>query len=158
MKIKNLLIAGLMAVSVTGAAGSAWAADVHKSDAGVIAANNAFYAALSARDVGAMKKVWSHDADIQHISPFDKAPAVGWDAVQKDFEGNFGNLPELKVSMEQPRVKRNGTTAWVSGIEKAQWKNKAGESGGGDILGTNIFVKQGGRWLMTYHHASMIPK
>ncbi|MFI4939562.1 MAG: YybH family protein [Burkholderiales bacterium] len=153
MKIKNLMIASAMAMSLMGAAGAAWA-----KDADVIAANNAFYAALSTRDVGAMKKLWSHDSDIQHISPFDKAPAVGWDAVQKDFEGTFSNLPELKVSLEHPHVKINGDTAWVSGIEKAQWKNKAGESGGGDILGTSIFVKQGGHWVMSYHHASMIPK
>ena len=136
-----------------GAASGAWAAD-----ADVMATNNAFYAALSARDVGIMKKLWSHNFDIQHISPFDKAPAVGWDAVQKDLEGTFSNLSELKVSFEQAHVKINGDTAWINGIEKAVWKNKAGESGSAEVLGTNIFVMQSGHWMMSYHHASMIHK
>jgi SnoaL-like protein len=60
--------------------------------------------------------------------------------------------------MDEPRIKINGATAWVNGIEKAQRKNKAGEAGSGVNLGTSIFVKQGGRWRMVYHHASAVPR
>jgi hypothetical protein len=60
--------------------------------------------------------------------------------------------------MEDPRIKLNGSTAWVSGIEKVQLKSKAGEAGTGANLGTSIFVKQDGRWRMVYHHASAMPK
>jgi hypothetical protein len=55
----------------------------------VKAANQAFYAALSALDIGAMQKVWCADADIQNIGPSDGQlkercellPAVGRDAL-----------------------------------------------------------------------------
>jgi ketosteroid isomerase-like protein len=142
---------------VTFAAGNAVAQKASEMDA-VKAANQAFYTALSARDVGAMQKVWSGDADIQNIGPRSKAADVGWNAMKKGFEAVFDNFPELKVSMEQPRIKINGSTAWVSGIEKAQRKNKSGEASSGANLGPSIFVKQGGRWLMVYHHASAMPQ
>jgi Ketosteroid isomerase homolog len=121
-------------------------------------ANQAFYTALSARDVGRMQKIWSGDADIQNIGPRSKTAEVGWAAIKQSLERTFDAFPELKVSMDEPRIKINGSTAWVSGIEKAQRKNKAGETGGGSNIGTSIFVKQGGRWLMVYHHASAVPQ
>ena len=124
----------------------------------VKAANQAFYAALSARDVGRMQKIWSGDADIQNIGPRSKTAEVGWATIKQSFEQTFDFFPELKVSMDEPRIKINGSSAWVSGIEKAQRKNKAGETGSGTNVGTSIFVKQGGRWLMVYHHASALPQ
>jgi SnoaL-like domain len=48
----------------------------------VKAANQAFYAALSAGDVAAMQKVWSSDSDIQNIGPRSKAVAVGWNSIK----------------------------------------------------------------------------
>ena len=123
----------------------------------VTAANQAFYAALSARDIGTMGKVWSH-ADVQNIGPRSRAVDVGWDAVRNSLEGTFATFQELKVSMDQAHVKVSGSTAWVSGIEKAQRKDKAGQSSSGANLATNIYVKEGGRWLMVHHHASPVPQ
>ena len=125
---------------------------------GVKAANQAFYDALSARDVNAMQKVWSSDSDIQNIGPRSKTAAMGWPALKENFERTFDMFSELKATMDDPRIKLNGSTAWVSGIEKVQRKSKAGEAGTGANLGTSIFVKQDGRWRMVYHHASAIPK
>lgn len=154
-RVPSIFAATLLGLAFT--AGNALAQKASEVD-GVKAANQAFYAALSARDVGAMQKAWSADADIQNIGPRSKAAEVGWPAIRKSLEGTFAAFPELKVSMDEPRIKINGSTAWVSGIEKAQRKNKAGETGGGTNLGTSIFVKQGGRWLMVYHHASPVPQ
>jgi uncharacterized protein (TIGR02246 family) len=153
-------ILGLFTVTLLGAtfaAGNAVADKASEMEA-VKAASQAFYTALSARDIGAMQKVWAGDADIQHIGPVSKSADVGWNAIRTGFERTFKNLPELKVSMEQARIMINGSTAWVSGIEKAQRKNKVGVASGGAYFGTIIFVKQGGRWLMVYHHASAVPR
>ena len=121
-------------------------------------ANEAFYAALSARDVSAIQKVWSSDADIQNIGPRSRTADIGWEAHKKSYERTFDAFPELKVSMPEPRIKVNGPTAWVSGLEQAQRKTKSGESVKGTNLGTSIFVKQSGKWRMVYHHASAIPQ
>ena len=67
-------------------------------------------------------------------------------------------FPELKVSPEQIYVRINGSTAWVSNMEKSQRKTKTGEAGTGTNFGLNIFEKQGGKWLMVYHQASPVPQ
>jgi ketosteroid isomerase-like protein len=121
-------------------------------------ANEAFYAALSARDVSAIQKVWSSDADIQNIGPRSKTADIGWGAQKAGYDGVFDAFPELKVAMPEPRIKVNGSTAWVSGVEHAQRKTKTGESVRGTNLGTSIFAKQKGKWRMVYHHASAIPQ
>jgi ketosteroid isomerase-like protein len=138
--------------------GSAVAQQQSEMDA-VKAANQAFYAALSARDISAMQKVWSTEADSENIGPRDKAAIIGWDSIQKGFERLFGSLSELKVSMTtEPRIKIVGAVAWASGVEQAQRKDKTGTATSGTNLATNIFQKQDGRWLMVYHHASVMPQ
>lgn len=151
------MCAALVFLGVAFAGGGAVAQQASDMDA-VKAANQAFYAALSARDISAMQKVWSSDVDIQNIGPVSKAAAVGWDAIKNRFEETFGNFSELKVSMEQPRIKINGSIAWVSGIEQSQSKDKAGVPHSSTNLATNIFEKKAGNWLMVYHHASRTPQ
>lgn len=145
-----LLVAGIL---VSGSAGGQQPSDL---DA-VKAANQAFYTALSGRDVAAMQKVWSSDPGITNIGPGSKTVAVGWDAIGKGFEGTRDAFPELKVTME-PRVQIVGAVAWTSGIEQTQRKDKAGVASTGANLATNIFQKQDGRWLMVHHHASRMPQ
>src|SRR3954464_5233751 len=145
----------LAAVSVSNIAN----AQKNPSDMDAVrAANTAFYTALSARNIPALQKIWSSDADIQNIGPRNKVLDVGWDAQNKATEAVYGAVPELQVSMPEPTIKVNGDTAWVSGIEHAQRKTKAGETVNGTNLGTSIFAKQGGDWRMVYHHASAIPR
>ena len=152
--LRNLLLPVVLAAGISGPAIAQKPSDVEA----VKQANQAFYAALSARDVAAIRKVWSSDADIQNIGPRSKTVDVGWEAQKAAYDSTFAAFPELKVSMPEPRVKVNGSTAWVSGIEHAERKTKSGERVTGTNLGTSIFVKQGGAWRMVYHHASAIPK
>jgi len=152
-------LAMMLVAVVCGVPSNSSAQSSKKSDVEAVrAANEAFYAALSARDTKAIEKVWSKDADIQNIGPRNKTIDVGWAAHKKAYDATFDAFPELKVSMDEPRIKVNGATAWVSGIEKAERKTKAGQFVKGTNLGTSIFVKQGGRWSMVYHHASAIPQ
>jgi ketosteroid isomerase-like protein len=124
----------------------------------VKAANQAFYTALSARDMKAMRKVWATDPDTTNIGPGYKTVAVGWDTIGKGFEATWDAVPELKVTMEGPRIKIVADTAWASGIEQMQGKNKTGAIVSGAYLVTNIFQKQDGHWLMVHHHASRMPQ
>ena len=123
----------------------------------VKAANQAFYTALSAGDVTAMRKVWSSDRDITGIGPGSKAVTVGWDALGKGFEETRDTFPDLKATME-PRIKIVGAIAWASGVEQTQRKDKSGTVVSGANLATNIFQKQDGHWLMVHHHASRMPQ
>lgn len=121
-------------------------------------ANDAFYEALSARDTSAMMKLWSYRTEIRHIGPRNRTVNVGLDAAMKNWEALFAAFPDFKITCEQGYIRINGSTAWVSIIEKARWKNEAGEVQTATHFGTNIFEKQDGKWLMVYHHGSAVPQ
>ncbi len=144
-------------ITMGGMANPAFAEKTSEVDA-VKAANAAFYAALSARDVGAWMKVWSTKSEVRHIGPRNKEVDVGLEAIKKNIQGTVEAFPELKVTPEQVQIRIVGAVAWVSDIESTQRKTKAGEALSGSNFGTSIFEKQGGKWLMVYHHSSLIPK
>jgi ketosteroid isomerase-like protein len=125
----------------------------------VKAANDAYYAALSARELHAMEQVWSRTAEVVNIAPPVRPVAhVGWDAVKKNYGEFWGTLDQLAVSMEKPTIVIKGQVAWVYGIENAQRRTRGGETSGGPNFGTSIFVNEGSRWLMVFHQAAPIPQ
>ena len=131
----------------------------HSEAEKVRAANDAYYAALSARDIHAMAQVWTQSADDVNIAP-PVRPAVhaGWTAVKKNYDGYWGSLDELTVSMREPAITINGSVAWVYGVEQSTRRTKNGETSGGPNFGTSIFVNQGGRWRMVFHQSALIPQ
>jgi len=149
-----LLPAFLMSAGMAKSAVAQDTMDLHD----VKAVNDAFYRALSAQDVAVMFKLWSFKTEIRHIGPRNKAINVGLDAAMKNWGGLFAAFPEFKITCEQEYIRINGATAWVSVIEKAQWKNDAGETQTATHFGTNIFEKQDGKWFMVYHHGSVVPQ
>jgi ketosteroid isomerase-like protein len=146
-------VLALLALLVPAGARAADSPDV----TAVRAANEAYYAGLSSRDLAGLRKVWSADADIEHIGPMSKTPDIGFAAFQKDPEGLYAQFPQLHVAMPQPRIKVISDVARVSGLEKVRMKDKAGKEIAMDVLGTSLFAKQRGRWVMVHHHASAVP-
>ena len=125
----------------------------------VRAANQAYYSALSARDIKAMEQVWSRSADDVLVAPpIRPAAHVSWDKIKKQYETFWATLEELTVSMDESTVHMEGTVAWVYGTEQAKRRTKDGKVSGGPNFGTNIFVKRDGRWLMVFHQAALMPQ
>ncbi len=123
----------------------------------VKAANQAFYTALSTRDIVAMQKAWSSAPDVQYIAPFRKGITVGWEGIKTGLVDSFARrLPSFKVVLQDTRYKIDGNVAWVSGTEHASLENKAGQIIDSTNLATNIFEKGADGWRMVYHHASLI--
>ena len=56
------------------------------------------------------------------------------------------------------QIQTDGKLAWVVVTEKALGKTKAGEPVAFEAFATNIFEKDGNRWLMVSHHAGIQPK
>ena len=126
----------------------------------VNAAVNAFHAALSNLDIGKMQNVWAQEPYVVLINPRDKAPAVGWEAVKKDWQdGVFGFWAELKLLPKQaPHIHIDQTTAWTTGVVGVEGKNKSGQALSFTIIETQVYEKRGDRWLMVSHHASRVPE
>jgi ketosteroid isomerase-like protein len=149
-----MCVAGLALVSTMAAAQQPPDLDAVK------AANQAFYTALSARDLKAMENLWANKPYVVNIGPRSKSIVVGYaDAVTKYWPVTFDQFSQISVSTSVAQVHSDGKTAWVIGTETASLQPKSG----GDPLAfetfvTNSFEKQGKRWLMTSHHAQQIPK
>jgi ketosteroid isomerase-like protein len=128
--------------------------------ADVLAANKAFDAAVSNRNIDHLDPLWANDGSVTIIHPSSKAPLVGWEAVRKSWaEGTLARFSELSVSMIDPDVRISGNTAVAVGIEIV--KGKRADNGAAvefAALTTNVYEKRDGRWLMIHHHGSRLPQ
>ncbi len=124
----------------------------------VKAANAAFYAALSSRKISAVENVWAKEGKVFNIFGAAKKPLVGWGAIKTGYEGLFKRFVELSVAIPEPLIRLDGDTALVVGVETLEAKLATGETASLRLPTTNVFAKQGGRWLMIHHHSSRPPK
>ena len=121
---------------------------------GVNAANQVFIAAISARDIGAMDKVWAHEPYTTFIGPLSTTVVVGWDGVRKAWEMRFSQFDRVTITVSESHVRTNASAAWAVGIEKVEllWKN--GDTLTFDAFVTNVFENRDGRWLLVSHQAT----
>jgi ketosteroid isomerase-like protein len=128
----------------------------------VEAANQAFYAALSTFDIGAMDKVWAYEPYVFYVGPASKTANVGWPAVQAawhaSLQASMASLAARIVKPGQMQIRINGDTAWVTGTEEGTGTRKDGGPYKVQNFVTNVFEKKDGRWLMVSHHAQSIPQ
>ena len=157
--LRNMLLssAATMAAGLALMATAAAASDIDD----VKAADQAFHVALSAMDGKAMAGIWAQKPYVTNIGPSSKAVDMGYeDAVTKWMATIVpARFSELKAQMTSiATIQVNGNIAWVIGTENATGKNKAGEPLAFDLLVTNIYEKEDGKWLMVSHHAQRPPK
>jgi ketosteroid isomerase-like protein len=123
------------------------------------AANAAFYAAASARDLSAIERIWAQDAQVSNIFATNKTPSFGPSGIKADYEDLLKRMVELSVVMSEPvSVRQEGDVAIVVGTETLQAKLSNGDTIKLFPLATNIFVKRGTQWLMIHHHTSRPPQ
>jgi ketosteroid isomerase-like protein len=122
----------------------------------VNAASQAFMAAISARDIRAMDKLWAHESYVTFMGPLSTTLVVGWEGVRKAWEMRFSQFDRVTVSSAESHVHTNGAVAWAVGVEKVRLLRKNGETLGFDAFVTNVFEKRDGLWLMVSHQATPI--
>ena len=122
----------------------------------VNAASQVFIAAISARDIRAMEKVWAHESYATFIGPLSTTVVVGWQGVKKAWEMRFDQFDRVAISLAESHVHTNGKVAWAVGVEKVQLLRKDGGSLNFDAFVTNVFEEQDGRWLLVSHQATPI--
>ena len=122
----------------------------------VTAANQVFIAAIAARDIDAMDKVWAHESYATFIGPLSTTVVVGWDGVRKAWEMRFSQFDRVTISVAESHVHTNRKTAWAVGVEKVHLLRKSGDTLNFDAFVTNVFEKRDGRWLIVSHQATPI--
>jgi ketosteroid isomerase-like protein len=118
------------------------------------AAGRAFIAAIGARDIGAMDKLWAHEPYAAFIGPLSTTVVVGWESVRKAWQMRFGQFDRVAISLAESHIRTNGNAAWVVGIERVELLGKDGRTLNFDAFVTNVLEKHDGRWLVVSHHAT----
>ena len=124
----------------------------------VIEANERFYRALNALDLGSMERVWSHGSFVRCVHPGWEL-IVGWDAVRASWEGIFRGStggPTHSVETADVSVHVVSDLGWVSCIERITLPGRSASL----AVATNLFQRspeEGLRWEMILHHASLLP-
>jgi len=140
-------------------AGSALSQDKvqETSDVGRInAASQVFIAAISARDIHAMDKVWAHEPYAAFIGPLSTTVVIGWEGVRKAWEMRFSQFDRVTISSAESHVHTNENLAWAVGVEKIDLLRKDGTTLSFNTFVTNVFENHEGRWLMVSHQSTPI--
>lgn len=115
---------------------------------GVLAANEAFYAAFARQDAAAMDSLWARETGVACLHPGWEA-LVGREPVVESWRRMFlaGGAP-AGVRCRRPVARVVGDVGWVICEEVLP---------GGSLAATNVFVRERGAFRMVHHHASPIP-
>ncbi len=137
----------------------------HADEAGVRAANSAFYAALETRDLDAMADVWEHSDRIVVTHP--GWPMLrGWARVAGSWDAIFRNTGYIQFVLTDEQVTIEGDSAWVTLDENILQAGSpvegADELSGSKATSINVFVRShdsgagDDNWKMVVHHASPV--
>ena len=74
----------------------------------VNAASQVLIAAISARDIGAIDRIWAHEAYATFMGPLSTTVVVGWDGVRKAWEMRFSQFDQVTISVAESHVRING--------------------------------------------------
>ena len=99
-----------------------------------------------------MEDVWAGQEAITCVHP-GWPVAVGWDEVRATWLTILRNTAEIHFTVEDERIEVRGDLAWVVCVERLA--SRAGGSGSeGEVLATNVFRREEGRWRLVHHHGS----
>ncbi len=115
-------------------------------DSEILAANQAFYDAFAHADLATIEDLWASLTPVACIHP-------GWDAlhgredVLESFRAILGGGSGPQVTCVDPAATVIGEAAFVvchEAIDDAE------------LIATNVFVREGGRWKLVHHQAGQM--
>ena len=120
----------------------------------LIKTNDGFYRAFEKLDIKEMEKLWVHEDYVQCIHP-GWSPCLGWKKVRDSWVLIFNHTREIRFTITGVRARIKETTGWVTCVENLE--SRDGERlVKSQVLSTNIFELEDGKWLMVHHHGGPI--
>ena len=121
----------------------------------VAAANEAFYDALTNRDLPGMERLWFPADWAECVHPGGVA-LRGWDEVRDSWALLFTGDSTVMVAATDVKVHLIGDVAWVSCTERMA-ATTDGRMTTAAAHATNLFVRHDDEWRIVLHHASPVP-
>jgi ketosteroid isomerase-like protein len=117
-------------------------------------AEQAFYSAFARGDFGAMREVWSADAQVSCIHPVGGRILKGYEDVMAGWQAIFSGNQHLDFQIDTAMRHDLGELAVHTGIEHIR---AAGEQRvRARVAYTNAFRRTEQGWKMVLHHTSML--
>jgi ketosteroid isomerase-like protein len=110
----------------------------------VLAANLEFYRAFASGDYPAMNALWARSAPVLCVHP-GWAPLTGREAVMRSWRNILTNPTPTRVACHDDQAYLYDDFAVVICEE---------ELPAGNLVASNMFAKEGGRWRMVHHQSS----
>jgi len=151
-RLNSLILVAFLQLAAMAAAQAQQTNDFER----IQAASQRFAAAIGARDIDAMDKVWAHESYASFIGPLSTTVVVGWAGVRQAWQMRFGQFDRVSISMDKPNVHINGQAAWAVGMERVELLRKDGKMVRFDAFVTNVFENKDGQWLLVAHQATPV--
>ena len=120
-----------------------------------ITANEKFYKAFNARDLSAMKEIWSSHQNVTCVHP-GWSPLNGFEPIIDSWQGIFKNSANMDIQISDINMLTSNDLAWVSCVEKLYTIASHGVLAS-KVFSTNLFKLNQDGWKMIMHHASPLP-
>lgn len=120
----------------------------------VIAANAAFYRAFESLELKRMEGVWLQAPSITCVHP-GWGLLVAWGPAMESWHRIFANALAMHFTLTNVRVDVVGDLAWVVLTENIESRQRDGTHTS-QVQATNLFQRQGDRWLLVHHHGSPV--
>tara|TARA_Y100001934_G_C12331671_1_gene765434 strand:+ start:1177 stop:1587 length:411 start_codon:yes stop_codon:yes gene_type:complete len=120
-----------------------------------ITANENFYKAFNARDLSAMKEIWSSRQNVTCVHP-GWSPLNGFEPIMNSWQGIFKNSGNMDIQVSDINIVTSNDLAWVSCVENLYTIASNGVLTS-KVFSTNLFELNKGKWKMIVHHASSMP-
>jgi ketosteroid isomerase-like protein len=121
----------------------------------LLAANDAFYAALTRCNLKEMEAVWLHEPWVRCVHPgWDVL--VGWDAIRASFQRIFDHSRFFEVVATEVSARAMGEIGIVTCSENIT-SSEDGDVGVGAAQATNLYRRTPDGWRMIVHHSSPAP-
>ena len=120
-----------------------------------ITANEKFYKAFNARDLSAMKEIWSSHQNVTCVHP-GWSPLNGFEPIIDSWQGIFKNSGNMDIQISDINMLTSNDLAWVSCVEKLYTIASHGVLAS-KVFSTNLFKLNIDGWKMIMHHASPMP-
>jgi ketosteroid isomerase-like protein len=124
------------------------AAGVKGERGSLLAANEEFYKALEARDMGRMAEVWANDGTVRCTHP-NGVLLRGWEEVRRSFESIFSVDRPYKIELTQIYSEESDALGYVSLVERVDMPQTTRPRR--EHSATNIFRLEKGGWKLVLH-------
>jgi ketosteroid isomerase-like protein len=120
----------------------------------VLAANEAFYRAVSSKDLREMNLLWWQGSTSLCVHPGGKV-LEGWETIRDSWESIFKNTDSFQIDIEVVKLEIDRSLAYVI-VREIVLQSSRGRKVKARSIATNIFQKMAQKWYLVHHHGSPI--